>query len=99
MATKVRTKKAQAEVPTIRLQVVGTTVKPIYLKPIAAFAQGKHPEQKGEITGLKLCIPGENPKEYPPRICYVVKYVDGSGDYIPVSDVEKGHYQMTLDSA
>ncbi|MFF0828726.1 hypothetical protein ACFYU8_18020 [Brevibacillus sp. NPDC003359] len=66
---------------------------PAFLKPINIHAYRKESGELPSITGLFYVIPSP---ELTSRLCYEVTYADGEIDYVPVSDVESGNWEIVV---
>jgi len=67
----------------------------LYPKQGEVFLVGKHPYsyRKGEkalILGVKMVTP----EEAEPRVCFEIKFEDGAVDLVPLSEVEKGNFEI-----
>lgn len=65
-------------------------LKRIYLEPVHAYAYQRPNCNSPLITGLVL-VESESQNE---RICFELTYEDGFKDYVPVCDVDAGHYKF-----
>ncbi|RPK20923.1 hypothetical protein EH2_00216 [Bacillus subtilis] len=62
----------------------------VFINPISCYAH----RRKDEL-GIIIGFVGYKPKNHESRICYKVRFEsDGMIDYVPVSDVELGHYKL-----
>ncbi|MCY7767974.1 hypothetical protein [Bacillus inaquosorum] len=62
----------------------------VFINPVSSYVY----KRKNEL-GIVIGFVGYKPKNHESRLCYKVRYEsDGMVDYVPVSDVEQGHYRL-----
>ncbi|MEN7436453.1 hypothetical protein AAGV27_15005 [Bacillus velezensis] len=62
----------------------------VFINPISCCAQ----RRKNEL-GIIIGFVGYKPENHESRLCYKIRFEsDGMIDYVPVSDVELGHYKL-----
>ncbi|MCA1021524.1 hypothetical protein [Halobacillus litoralis] len=63
----------------------------LYMLPIHPNASKREDGELPEVTGVYMFQPKPSMKKRP---CYKVEYKDGSFDYVPLSGIEKGSYEL-----
>ncbi|MEC2153274.1 hypothetical protein P9G40_19280 [Bacillus velezensis] len=62
----------------------------VFINPISCYTY----RRKNEL-GIIIGFVGYKPENHESRLCYKVRFEsDGMIDYVPVSDVELGHYEL-----
>lgn len=69
--------------------------RPAYIKPIQKNAYRRKDKKYGLITGFYLVTPESlASRELPERPCFQITFEDGQVDYVPLSEVSHGAFEI-----